>query len=76
MIRSPQSFLCGDDDDDDEDDGGDDEDDDDDNSLRSLLASLWTRVCGEAGKLSWHLEPLLELGAPARFDSSIALNSC
>ena len=69
MIRSPQSFLCGDDDDDVEDDGGDDEDDDDvydDDSLRSLLASLWTRVCGETGKLSRHLEPLLELEAPAR----------
>ena len=71
----PQSFLCSDDDDDDadddddEDDGGDDEDDDDvydDDSLRSLLASLWTRVCGETGKLSRHLEPLLELEAPAR----------
>ena len=62
----PQSFLCSDDDDDDdaddEDDGGDDEDDDDNDSLRSLLASLWTRVCREARKLSGHLEPLLVLG--------------
>ena len=47
------------------DDGGGDDDYAND-SLRSLLASLWTRVCGETGKLSRHLEPLLELGAPAR----------
>ena len=43
------------------DDGGGDDDYDND-SLRSLLASLWTRVCGEARKLSGHLEPLLVLG--------------
>ena len=69
----PQSFLFGDDDDDDDaddddgdDNGGDDDDAYDNDSLRSLLASLWTRVCGETGKLSRHLEPLLELEAPAR----------